>query len=246
MKIGPAGSGHVLEGLQKIHDAGLDAVEIEFTHSIFMSQELAKEVRNLNKKLGLAISVHAPYYINLAAKEPEKREASIQRIVRSCERAGAMGAGPVVFHPGFYMGRNPDDVFEIIKEGIFRIKELTDVTLAPETSGKFSQFGSLAEILKLSKEAGCSFCVDFAHLKARGEKDIFSRLAGRNIHAHYSGIEYGEKGEKKHLRVDTDEFRKLAMELKKHNIDATIICESPEPFEDALQMNKIISELYTG
>jgi len=58
-------------------------------------------------------------------------------------------------------------------------------------------------------------CIDFAHLHARsGEENSYEEFTGQlkrienklgwsgleNIHIHVSGIEYGQKGERRHLR----------------------------------------------
>ena len=86
IKIGPAGTGGSSEeGFNKIKEAGLDAVEIEFTYSIWMKKEDAIKIKELNKKLGLKLSIHAPYFINLASFERPKVHASKSRIFKCCE-----------------------------------------------------------------------------------------------------------------------------------------------------------------
>jgi len=207
ISLGPAGThGNVLAGMNLIKKMGLDAVEIEFTHGVWMNSSYAKEVKALNKTLNLKLSVHAPYFINLASFEPEKIVASKKRILDSCKRAHEMGAKYVVFHPGFLMGRKRDVVHELIIEEIKELlrtvnKNKYKVILAPETTGKLSQYGDLDELLLLKKEVGCGICVDFAHLLARNRGDInYSHVIAKlefHIHAHFSGIEYTEKGEKK-------------------------------------------------
>ncbi len=122
------------------------------------------------------------------------------------------------------------------------------VVLAPETTGKPTQFGDLDELIRLKKETGCHLCVDFAHLKARnnGKIDydvIMKKLKPLgHIHAHFSGIEYTEKGERKHLLTNEKDIKELLTSLKKHNIDITIINESPDPFGDAVKMKKILKK----
>ena len=75
------------------------------------------------------------------------------------------------------------------------------VRLCPEVTGKPSQFGSLEELLRLKKETGCGLTVDFSHLYARQQGDIdYGRILDnlpKKFHAHFSGIEYGDKGGKK-------------------------------------------------
>ena len=135
------------------------------------------------------MSVHAPYYINLASKEKAKLDASKKRILQSCERAHHLGASPVVFHAGFYQGRKEDEVFKIIKEAIVNMKKAIKakrwkVKLAPETTGKPSQFAGLDTLLKLKRQAGCDICVDFAHLYARNNGKIDYNGIFRKLKSH--------------------------------------------------------------
>ncbi len=91
-----------LEGVRCIHELGLDALEIEFVYGVRMKDEMAKKVGELAKKLGVHLSIHAPYFINLNASDKAKLEASKKRILDSVQKAVLLGADPVVFHPGFY------------------------------------------------------------------------------------------------------------------------------------------------
>ncbi len=254
--LGPAGTGgEVLSGLTFIKDKGLSAAEIEFTHGVRMGIEKAKEVAVLNRKLGLRLSVHAPYFINLASKDRQKTLASRKRILDSCERAHHMGADHVVFHPGFLMSRNRQAVYELIKieiselMGQVRKKKWNGVILAPETTGKISQFGDLDELLRMRKETGCGICIDFAHLYARhqgkiGFGEVCEKLKGLgHVHAHFSGIEFTEKGERRHVEMEREFFRPLAREIIDRNMDITIISESPVTWEDSLRMKEVFLEL---
>ncbi|MGD8462003.1 MAG: TIM barrel protein, partial [Desulfobacterales bacterium] len=87
IKIGPAGSEGLgnLEGVRKVARMQLDCMEVEFTYGVRLSVKDAREVGALAKDKGIVLSVHAPYYINLASDEKEKIQASKQRIVDSCQ-----------------------------------------------------------------------------------------------------------------------------------------------------------------
>ena len=251
IRIGPAGIGpNGLEGLKHISKLGLNAAEIEFTHSIYLSNPDAKKIGDLAKQLNISLSVHAPYFINLSAKEKAKIESSKKRILKSCERAHYLKANYVVFHPGFYQNQDKEHVYQLIKDSILDIqktinKNKWNIKLAPETTGKLNVFGSLDEILRLVKETKCHFCIDFAHLYARNQgkinyKDIFDNIKHfKNIHAHFSGIEYSSKGETKHRSINIEEFKKILKEIPK-DISITIINESPYLLEDAIKMLKEI------
>ena len=118
--------------------------------------------------------------------------------------------------------------------------------IAPETTGKPSQFGDIDEILDLMKDTGCGICIDFAHLKARyngkiNYEDIMEKIKNlKDIHAHFSGIEFTAKGERKHLLTEEKDIKELFHYLKKYNISCTIINESPEPFKDAMKMKELL------
>ncbi|MEJ2164146.1 MAG: TIM barrel protein [Desulfobacterales bacterium] len=254
IKVGPAGSDGLgnLKGLQKVAAMGLDCMEVAFTYGVRMDLKTAEALGDLAKEKGIILSVHAPYYINLASDEKDKFAASCKRILDSCERAHAMGAQNVSFHAGFYQNRPAEHTYQLIEKAMVGLqKEVLDngwkVKLCPEITGKPSQFGSLQELLRLKKETRCGITVDFSHLYARRQGDIdYGRILKKlpqKFHAHFSGIEYGDKGERKHIRTTKMFFQPLAVELIRRRADVTIINESPKPYEDALMMKKLIIKL---
>lgn len=254
--FGPAGLGApALDGLEKCKKYDLKAAEVEFTYGVRMTNSTAKQIGDKAKELNIKLSVHAPYYINLASKEKPKLEASKKRILQSCERAHYLGASPVVFHAGFYQGRNPEDVYKIIKEHIIDLQKQTKakkwkVSLAPETTGKPSQFAGLDELLRLKKSTGCDICIDFAHLYARTQgkidyNEVMQKIKSlKHIHAHFSGITYSAKGERSHKLMDKSFFKPLAIAIQKAKLKSiTIINESPNTFGDAIKMKKWFENL---
>ena len=255
IRLGPAGSPmkSTLEGLGYIKKIGLSAMEVEFTYGVRMQNELAEEIGKLAEKLDIKLSVHAPYYINLASAEKQKIGASKKRILDSCERAHYLKASHVVFHAGFYGKLKENECYEMIKKEVIEMQDIIKenkwkTELAPETTGKKSQFGSLSEILKLKDEIKCNICVDFAHLHARDNTinypSAFDQLSGlRHVHSHFSGIEFTDKGERRHLIMERNDFLPLAKEILKRKTDITIICESPVTWEDSLKMKNIIETL---
>lgn len=257
IRIGPAGSGGLgyMKALNKAARMGLGCLEVAFTYGVRMKPEEAEAVGRLAREKDITLSVHAPYYINLAADDPAKLAASNERILSSCRMAAVMGARNVVFHAGFYQGRSAAKTFARIAKAIEKLqaavrKNRWDVVFCPETTGKPSQFGSLDECLLLARETGCGFTVDFAHLLARSAGNIdygevLDRLP-RHVHAHFSGIEYGPKGERKHLKTTPKFIRPLAGAFVGRCIDMTLICESPRPYEDAALMKRLIGRLEAG
>jgi len=255
--IGPAGTGGAeIQNFLKIKKLGLDAVEVEFTYGVWMIKEQATKIRELNKKLKIKLSIHAPYFINLNSEDKLKISASKARILKSCEIGDLLSNGekiPLVFHAGFYLKDSKEKTFENIKGQVMELQKIVsekklNVLLSPETTGKPSQFGDLDEILKLKKETGCSFCIDFSHLRARyngkiNYPDIIGKLNNeKNIHAHFSGIEYTEKGEKRHILTGEKETKELFSHIKNLKAEITIINESPDPLGDAIKMKEVLKK----
>jgi len=254
--FGPAGLGGVKnseEVLEIYSKNGIKACEIAFTYGVYIKDKKdAERIGEKAKKLGIKLSIHAPYWINLNSEDKKKIEQSKDRILECCRIGNYLGVYKVVFHPGYYGKMGREETYENIKKAIIDIQKKRKKLkykpeLAPETTGKINVFGSFDEILKLGKDTKCSFCIDFAHILAREKKvnykEIFSRLKSfKEIHIHYSGIEYGEKGEKRHLKTSEKIWKDLLKELPKDK-DFVIINESPECVQDSIEGIKIYKEM---
>ena len=253
IKFGPAGLGSVATAekvLESYSKLGLKACEIAFTYSVYIkNKEDAVRIGKKARELGIELSIHAPFFVNLNSEEKEKREATKKRILACCERGEELGAKIVVFHPGYY-GTDREKAYERIKEGILELmKEIKKkgwkIKIGAETMGKVNVFGSLEEISRLVKDTGCSFCIDFAHILARDKKVDYQKVAElfpqKEWHVHFSGIVYGEKGEKKHKTTERKEWEELLLELKKIDKDKEIriVNESPTLVEDSVLGLKI-------
>jgi deoxyribonuclease-4 len=255
IKIGPAGNvdKDTISSLKRLSGLGIKAQEIEFVRGVYMKNDDAKAVGKEAKKLDVSLSIHAPYYINLLSREKDKLEASKKRILDSIERGHHLGATYVVFHPGYYQGMDRGEAYEYMKEQILDMqdkirKEGWTTKLAPETTGKVSQFGDLDQLHKLIKDTKCHYCVDFSHLIAKFQKPIdykkiLDEIKGHgHIHAHFQGIEFTDKGEKKHLITPEEEIKKLVKALTEVKVDITIISESPDPLGDTLRLRKALEK----
>lgn len=248
-----------LLGLERIHELGLNALEVEFVRGVHMKPELAEQVGELAKKLKIRLSIHAPYYINLTSTEKEKIQTSKKRIIDSCERAYSMGANIVVFHPAYYGKLSPEECYQRVKRecedmvDALKDKGINDVLLGLETTGKHSQFGTLDECIRMVKEVKCcGVCVDWAHIYARnGGKIDFGEvidkvltLKNKHIHSHFSCINFTEKGERNHLTLDTRQPRYdgLVKEIISRKLDITLISESPNLEVDALKIKRMLEK----
>lgn len=261
--LGPAGvpvsakEHSTIEGIKRVAELGLQAMEIEFVRGVTMKNELAKQAGKVAKDRGILLSIHAPYYINLC--NPEKVDASKKRIIDSCERAHYLGAWIVVFHPGYYGDLSKEEAFaRVLKAckdmGGFIKKKGWSVRLGLETTGKVSQFGTLDENIELHKKiSNCVPVVDWAHLFARSKgkvnfKEVIEKIEGLNLtkyHSHFSSIEYTDKGERRHLTIDhgKPDFEEIAKLLLKSRIkQITLISESPVLEQDSMKMRDILEK----
>ena len=236
-------------------------MELEFVRGVRMGADTAKNVRKQKETQGIHLSVHAPYYLNLNSHEQKKIIASIERIYQSAYIGSLAGANNIVFHPAYYLKSPADSVYmQVIKKMELLIERLNqeniEVTLRPETTGKQSQFGTLEEVLRLSSELeGVKPCIDFAHLHARnGINNTYNEFVEilemvenvlgtdglKDMHLHVSGIEYGAKGEIKHLTLNESDFnyKDMLKSFKDYNVKGTIVCESPNLEIDAKKMEE--------
>ncbi|MEK6889011.1 MAG: TIM barrel protein [Nanoarchaeota archaeon] len=259
IKFGPAGLGPVKTAsavLEGYHKLGLRACEIAFTYSVYIKPDEAVKIGEIARKLGIYLSIHAQYWVNLNSAEKEKREATKKRILDCCAIGEKLGAKVVVFHPGYYLNKAKDEEskeksYQTIKKGVLEImeeikKNKWKIKIAPETMGKINVFGSVEEISRLVKETGCAFCIDFAHILAREKKVDYDKVIklfpGREWHVHFSGIVYGDKGEKNHIKTPVEGWKELLAHLPKDK-EIRIINESPEMVEDSVEGMKIYDKM---
>ena len=271
--FGPAGSpidykGAAYKAPKYISQEGLDSYEYQSPYGVRIGEKAATTLKEESEKHDIIVSMHAPYYINLCAKEEEKLQKTIGHLVSAARAGEWMGAYRLVFHPGAYLNRKPEKAMEISKNTVNRLFEeleaegIEDFTFAPETTGKRTQQGNVSEVVELC----ASFdhfepTIDFAHVHARGrgflEKKedyncIFSTIEDHLdidiLHCHFTTIEYASHGEVKHHTLDeSDEYGPDIKDLLSNFIDngwkANIICETPLRDVDAIKMKKIYEEM---
>jgi deoxyribonuclease-4 len=255
-----------VSGIERISELGLGSMEMEFVQGVRMSPAVADQVAAAAKKTGIKLSAHAPYYINLNAKEPAKISASQERILKTARIAARCGAESIVFHAAFYLSNSPEATYAAVKKHLAPVldqlkSEHNRVWVRPEIMGKSSQFGTIEEVLNLSAELdGVMPAIDFAHWHARdGRANSYAEFAAvlarvkerlgdialANMHIHLSGIAYGEKGERNHLNLKDSDLRyaELLQALKDFGVRGLLICESPNLEEDALLLQETYRQL---
>lgn len=263
--LSTGGAKTTVDGIKRIVELGLDCLEIEFVLGVNIGEATARQIAQVSLHRNIRLSVHAPYYINLNAREPEKVKASQTRLLQSARAAVLCGAADVAFHAGFYMGDPPEKSYEAVKTNLSEVmeqmaKEGVKVRLRPELMGKASQFGALNEVLRLSGELpGIAPCIDFAHWHARtGAFNSYNEFATmltqtrerlgdsalKDTHLHVAGIAYSKSGEKQHLNLKDSDFAyfELLQALKDFRVGGILVCESPNLEDDALMLKKAFAE----
>ncbi len=258
--------GGTVEGLKQAKALGIAAMEIEWVQNVPTNIERMKEIQSMSQELGIALTVHAPYFINLNSPDKSKLAASKKRILAALSMAERAGAHSVCVHAAFNLGLPPEKVYDNVRRAVEDIllqksRDFPHVNLALETMGKHSQFGTLEEVLRIGSEFGIFPCVDFAHLHARFQGKINSKLewnalldqyeqalgkaALKDMHMHYSGIAYGPSGERKHLPLlESDaNWKDLLTVLKKRRVGGVLVCESPIMEEDVLLLKHTYEKL---
>lgn len=252
--------------LQKI---GLDAYEVECGRGVRMNDAVAQKLKTEAERCGIALSVHAPYYISMSSLEEEKRQNSVRYLLESAALARKIGAQRIIFHSGSCAKLSREEATHLAVETLrqavqaFDAEGYGDLILCPETMGKINQLGSLEEVMTLcGVDERILPTIDFGHLNAReqglffGEADyervlnVMENSLGadraKRFHAHFSKIEYTAGGEKRHLTFEDTQygpdFAPLAAVLAKKGAEPTIICESAgTQSKDALEMKALFA-----
>jgi deoxyribonuclease-4 len=255
-----------------LREEGLDAFEyqaVRWGQKPQMKQEDAERLGSEARKNDVLLSLHGSYYVNLSGKK-EVVEASKRRIAACATAAQWMGAYTVVFHMGFYGLAEKSYAFKnciaALKDIVTTMNSLgiRNVKLGPETMGRVFQVGSLEEILTICKEVEqTQLVIDWGHLHARHQgrfrkaedfravvEETERRLgteAARNMHCHFSKIEYTDKGERRHHVLDEarygPNFEMLAEVIAEFKMRPVMICETPLLDVDAMKMRDMFRKV---
>ena len=253
--------GGTVEGLKQAHALGITAMEIEWVQNVPKDPKRMEEIRKTAEDLKMTLTVHAPYYINLNSSDTATLAASKKRIIDALAMGEIAGVRSVCVHAAFYQKQPPETAYKNVSKAVEDIlthkkKLFPHVNLGLETMGKHSQFGTMEEVLKISKEFDQYPVIDPAHLHARYNGavnstkewnemfDLYEKYLGKkslkNVHMHYSGIEYTAAGERRHLPLMKSDakWKDFLKVLKNRKIEGTVVCESPLLEADTILLKK--------
>ncbi len=233
---------------------GLTAFEYQCGRGVRLAHDKAQALGKAAAAQGIALSVHAPYYISMSGLDDEKRLHSVDYLLQSCALVKALGGRRVVFHPGSCGKQSREAALEKALDTMRRAVAACDEAgygdciLCPETMGKVNQLGTVDEVLALcAVDARITPCIDFGHIYARSggteltDTASYAALLDKlgdalgddravHFHAHFSRIAYTAGGEKCHLTFADTAYgpphAPLLQLLKQRKLAPTIICES--------------------
>ncbi len=276
-KFGPGGNGdwfradgmkNALETPGWLRSKNIDTFEYEATRGIPATEEALRAFGEKAREHGIAVSLHASYFISLSSVEEEKRLNSVRYIVEATRAAEWIGAHTIVIHSGSTAKRPREEAMALsmdtLEKALIAVGD-TPVKLGIETMGKLNQLGTLEEVIAQCRLAPGRLVpvVDFGHLNCREQgrafpdadayRRVFDRVGetlggeiAQNLHCHFSKIEYTAAGERRHLTFADDEmgfgpqFEPFCEMLAREGLTPTVICESAgTQAEDALYMKKI-------
>lgn len=272
IKFGPAGNAQsfaeagfkaTVDAPRWLHEMGLNAYEYQCGRGVNLGEETAHKIAAQAALHDIAMSLHAPYYINLSNRDEERVQKNIGYVLASCQAATWLGADRIVVHTGGVGKQSRTKAFENTKENVRDILNAVEqagytTTICLETMGKQSVIGSAEEIFELvALDDRLLPCIDFGHLNARtcgkcSTEEEFAQVLdlmentigterARVFHSHFSHIEYGPKGEVRHLTFADEQygpdFAPLAKLIAQRGWTPRFICESAgTQAEDAKQM----------
>jgi deoxyribonuclease-4 len=240
------------EALALLQARGYTACEIDFESGFWMDYPFAERLGALAREAGIALSVHAPLFGFMGHLEPSGRKwsSAVGALDRSAGIAAASGAAPVVFHPGFLLGRSRQDALDSVVEQLGTLRERLEqkkraVPFGVEVMGRVRDLGSLDDVIEISRRTGWVRPVlDFAHLHATSDGAFLDAspfaealqaadevlAPGTPFHVHFSDIAFANRNETKHLPYGEGTLRAepLREALDRFERPATVISESPD------------------
>ncbi|HSL65986.1 MAG TPA: TIM barrel protein [Gaiellaceae bacterium] len=232
-------------------ERGYTACEIDCERGFWLDYPWAERLGELAREHGIALSLHAPLFGFMGHRERDKKfKMAVGVLDRSAGIAAAAGAAPVVFHPGYFLGRTREEAIADVVEQLGELGERLDakgrlVPFGVEVMGRVAELGSLDDVLAIARAVPWVRPVlDFAHMHATsdggftGVEPFAAALEAADetleprapFHIHFSAIQFANRNETKHLPYGEGTLRAepLREALDPFDREATVISESPD------------------
>jgi deoxyribonuclease-4 len=246
---------------------GFNACEIDFEGGFWMDYDWAAEFGRRAREAKIALSVHAPIAGFMGhAERGKKLNMATGMLDHTAGIARAAGAAPVVFHPGFLLGRTRAAAITSICQQLGELRARLEskgraVPFGIEVMGRVREIGSLDDVIEISRRLGWVRPVlDFAHMHATSdgaftEVEPFAAALeaadevlepGAPFHIHFSDIAFANRNETKHLPYGEGTLRAepLKQALRKFRRTANVISESPD-LESSLAIQAVLASART-
>jgi deoxyribonuclease-4 len=234
-------------------ERGYDACEVDFEGGFWMKDEWAwaRRFGELAAENSIALSVHSPIAAILGhlPNDEQKRKRAFGMLDHTAGVAVACGAGLVVVHPGYLLGRTRKAALQSVAKDLSDLRERLEakergVPFGVEIMGRVRELGTPEDVFWLAARFDWVRPVlDFAHLHAVTDGAFLEESAfadvlevadgilepGAPFHVHFSDIAYANRNETKHLPYGEGTLRAepLRDALARFDRPATVISESP-------------------
>lgn len=205
--------------LEQLANRGHSALELPFVNDFPWTEKRCREFGAVAADLGIALSVHAPYFAVLTVEDADRAKLSVSALEHTMKLGKELRAHTVVAHTGHIKDRDPADLHDLVGERLDsiagKIRHL-GVALGLETAGTDRAFGSLGDIALIAQSFGfVRPVIDWAHVHAVSggaltTKESFtsviaflrSEFPGWSIdplHTQFTDNEFGAHGEIRHV-----------------------------------------------
>jgi len=222
---------------------GLTAYEVNFGRGIKMGDKMAEELGEQARKHNISVSVHAPYYINLANPDPDALKKSytyIEQCLDVCRKIDSSdGPHRIVLHIGSQTNLPREIAMDMCKKNIkwicteLKRNGFNNYLLCVETMGRYKAIGTYREICEIcAVDPHLVPTLDFGHINCI-EQGALQKNTNRfgeiiehceqklgaekmkHLHIHFSAVKFSDKGEQSHTTLDDDKWAFPFEPLKK-------------------------------
>jgi len=230
----------------KMPEKGYDLQELQFEKTVNMMESQARAIR---ASVSGTINIHAPYYGTLATEKEQKVKDTIMRIIEALRIARIMRSKIIVVRAGFYAKKEPAEVYGIVRHNCERIaNNLGKMKIGIETMGRQSQFGTIEEVMRLSRDMKEVVPVfNLANLHARGNGSLRAKADFKKIfelveepYCHVSGVKYRNGMGTGYCSLESSDFEYEEMAEAAAEFDnLSIICDGPNAKQDYDLLSKL-------
>jgi deoxyribonuclease-4 len=226
------------------------ACELDLESGFWLDYPWAERLGELARSRDIALSVHAPLFAFPGHPDEKKSKMALGALDRTAGIAAAAGAEVIVIHPGFWLGRTPEQTIDDVVASLETLREKLEskdraVPFGVEVMGRVSELGSIDHVVEIASRLDwVRPVIDFAHMHATTD-GAFTDVAGfaavlesadvvldpgAPFHIHFSDIAFANRNETKHLPYGDGTLRAdpLREALAGFDRPATVVSESPD------------------